>query len=703
MVNKRLLWYLETNHLISSTQTGYRKHRSTEDQLSLLAQEVENGFQEKKKTLAVFFDLTQAFDRVWKEGLLFKLLQKGIGGRLFSWIKNLLIHRTARVIVDGEASHRVQLREGVPQGGVISPVLFLVFIDDITSCVPQHVSNTLHADDFAVWSTTTYTTTAVKRIQATVDNVNQWNIDWGQEASKTKTCATLFSLSPKREEVRITFGREIIPLEDTPTFIGVKHDTRLTWRPHIETISSRAVRKLALMKKLSGTNWGANPHVLRQVYVGSVRPVVEYASASWATAAKSNKTQLDRVQNMGLRMILGAVKTTPIEEMEKTADLQPLEERRNFKILTQCEKIRRLSDHPLHGRLLDGTRNRLKRQSQLHLATELRKPLEDIIPPYDAHYEAETLDPEPWSLEELHLKIKQTIPGIRKKGDEPSEVQRVLTLELIDREYPRDKWIHVYTDGSAENAIKNGGSGAYIRYPDDPSTSISKPSGKLCSNFKAEVSAITLAAEHLISSVSCTRNVVILTDSLSTIQALESKNQDSCTIKLKNCLRQLAELGNLVIQWIPAHCGIPGNEKADLLAKHAGQQQQESSGSSYREAKTLLKQANKISWQKRRGDQYRNALLHLDRKEATTIFRLVRTGHCRLKAHLKRIGIVDSPRCPCLQADQTPEHILQDCPLWRAQRAHFWPDGVTLNTQLWGTTEDLLRTANYMDSIGLIV
>jgi hypothetical protein len=184
IINKRQLWYL------SSTQTGNRKHRSTEDQLSLHAQEVENGFQDKKKTIAVFFDLTQAFDRVWKDGLLLKLLQKGIRCRIFSWIKNLLVHKSARVMVDGKLSHRAHHREGVPQGGVVSPPLFLVFIDDITDCVPRHVSNTLHADDFAVWSTTIHTNTAVKRIKGTVDNVNQWTKDWGQEASKTKTCST---------------------------------------------------------------------------------------------------------------------------------------------------------------------------------------------------------------------------------------------------------------------------------------------------------------------------------------------------------------------------------------------------------------------------------------------------------------------------------------------------------------------------------
>jgi hypothetical protein len=213
-------------------------------------------------------------------------------------------------MVDGILSHRAHLREGVPQGGVLSPDLFLVFIDEITDYVPRHVSNTLHADDCAVWSTTIHTNTAVKRIQGTVDNVDQWTKDWGQEASKTKTCSTLFFT----EEVEIKIGTEIIPQDDTPTFIGVKYDTRLTWRKHIDNIKSRAMKRLALMRKLSGTYWGASPNILRQVYVESVRPIVEYASA------KTSQTKLDRIQNMGMRMALGALKSTPIAVMDKTAD-----------------------------------------------------------------------------------------------------------------------------------------------------------------------------------------------------------------------------------------------------------------------------------------------------------------------------------------------------------------------------------------------
>jgi len=100
IVTCRLTWYLESQNIISSTQTGYRQHRSTEDQLAYLTQDIENAFQDKRKLLAVFFDLSRAFDRVWKKGLQLKLLQAGVAGPMYKWISSFLYQRTAKVKLD---------------------------------------------------------------------------------------------------------------------------------------------------------------------------------------------------------------------------------------------------------------------------------------------------------------------------------------------------------------------------------------------------------------------------------------------------------------------------------------------------------------------------------------------------------------------------------------------------------------------------
>ena len=699
MVNKRLIWHLETNNILNPTQTGYRKHRNTEDQLALLAQEIETAFQEKKKVVAVFFDLSRAFDKVWREGLLLKVRKSGVTSRMFQWIRSYLQERSAKVFLDGMESKSVKMREGVPQGGVISPTLFLIYINDISTAIPRHVSHTLHADDLATWNAADYTTTAAYRLQGTVDRIQKWTDDWGLDINKVKTVSTVFSLSTSKENIQLKLDNVILPQVETPTFLGVKLDSRLTWKPHLEEVEARSIRKLAIMRKLAGTTWGASSSILKNVYTGSVRPILEYASNAWNTAAKSNKDRLDKVQNSGLRTILGAMKSTPISELEKTAEVQPLEDRRQEKILIQGEKLKRLQSHPLHQKLQAPTKNRLKRQSLNHQVKAQQRKNTDLLQANPAQWEP--LSSTDWSPEHLGFETRKTIPGVLSKNDQSDIVLKALALEAIHKRYPASRWVHAYTDGSAENATRNGGSGVYILQPKQHPTSLSAPCGELSSNFRAEVTALSLAASHLNAQKEAPKPTVFLTDSLAALQALEATDPDQSLKDLKQQLNSLSRKTTVVLQWIPAHSGIKGNEKADRLAKEGSKTVQPQSATSFREAKTLIKNKWKqATSQKTSGYMAKKDPMHrLDRSEQTLIFRL-RTGHCYLRAHLKRIGVQDSPKCECGH-DQTREHVLQACPLLAQLRNQIWPEPTPLTAKLWGTSKDLRRTSQFMASSGL--
>ena len=114
MVNARLVWHLEKNQLLSPEQAGFRQHRSTEDQVTLLAQNIEDAFQEKKHTLTVWIDLEKAFDKVWRDGLRLKLQRCGVSSKMYTWINQYLINRQARVNLQGHKSKKKLLRQGVP-------------------------------------------------------------------------------------------------------------------------------------------------------------------------------------------------------------------------------------------------------------------------------------------------------------------------------------------------------------------------------------------------------------------------------------------------------------------------------------------------------------------------------------------------------------------------------------------------------------
>ncbi|XP_064646759.1 uncharacterized protein LOC135499744 [Lineus longissimus] len=276
------------------------------------------------------------------------------------------------------------------------------------------------------------------------------------------------------------------------------------------------------------------------------RPIMEYASATWVTASDTTKAKLDKVQNMGLRIILGGMRSTPIGDMEITAAIQPLELRREYKTLTQGEKSNRLKTHPLHLVLRKEPMTRLKRKSINTITKALQKEHQDI------------LESEPDLCEDLTI----------------------------------SNWY-----GSSQIAVSNGGSGVFIKLQDRSSHSISVPSGILCSNYRAEMQALTSATDYLITTQEDVGdNLVLLTDSLSALQALMAATSDQLTENLLKNLSSLLQDRRVVLQWIPAHVGVPGNERADQLAKEGSKQHQTKTRMTYRESKTLLKTKLKNQW-----------------------------------------------------------------------------------------------------------
>ncbi|GFR73609.1 RNA-directed DNA polymerase from mobile element jockey [Elysia marginata] len=131
IINNRLYWWLESNKILNPNQAGFRTGQQTEDQLFRLSQKVIDGFQKKKNTTAVFVDLQQAYDRVWRKGLLWKMSEVGIHGRLYKWEKYFLVNRMIQTKINNGISSKLIQEEGLPQGSSLSCTLFLIFINDL--------------------------------------------------------------------------------------------------------------------------------------------------------------------------------------------------------------------------------------------------------------------------------------------------------------------------------------------------------------------------------------------------------------------------------------------------------------------------------------------------------------------------------------------------------------------------------------------
>ena len=391
--------------------------------------------------------------------------------------------------------------------------------------------------------------------------------------------------------------------------------------------------------------------------------------------------------------------STQISCLETITGLQSLEERCDIKVLTQDEKFKRLPNHPMSN-ITRGTKTRLLRTSFLKESKNLREEdptLVDQTP--EPMLQASTIPP--WK--EHSIKIITEIPGIESKNIQPEHVRKSVALDYLHNTYNQEIWSEVYTDGSATEATRDGGAGVYIKYREREARH-AYAAGKYSSNYRAEAVAMTRAAEELTTNANEIKpNVLILTDALSVLEGLKNA-KEKCLDPLHRALATLSLKAKVTLQWIPAHCGIPGNEIADSLAKEGSRLEQTDRGMTYQEVKTHVKRCSKNRWMARHKDYCKSDPYYkLSREDQVIIFRL-RTGHNRMNAHLRRIHLVPTDLCQrCGNAPMTTDHILQECDVLIQQRKALWPQDTPVTTKLFGTLLDLQRTAKFLNDSNIII
>ena len=170
-----------------------------------------------------------------------KLNNINISHKMLHWIKNYLKNRQALVKTNGIRIKTENLQNGVPQGGVLSPTLFLIFINDIQKQISKKVYPSLYADDLALLCTAEELGTAKIRLQTTLYGISKWASDWGLSVNKTKTTYTVFTLSTKKCNVKLEMNGWSLQKDDNPTYLGVTFDTRLIWKKQTEKCLKRGI------------------------------------------------------------------------------------------------------------------------------------------------------------------------------------------------------------------------------------------------------------------------------------------------------------------------------------------------------------------------------------------------------------------------------------------------------------------------------
>jgi hypothetical protein len=312
MVNERLVWFLERNGILTEVQSGFRKQRSTTDQLLRLETFIREAFVRREHVVAVFFDLEKAYDTTWRYGILRDLHDANLRGRLPQFVSKFLSDRRFRVRVGSCLSDAFPQEMGVPQGSILSVTLFILKINSIVQCLPPSVRCSLYVDDFLICYRSRNMRSIERLLQRCMISIQTWADENGFQFSKTKTvCMHFCQQHTLHREPELTLYGVGIPVVDEVKFLGLIFDRRLSFAPHIHYLKQRCMKALNLLRVVAHADWGADSATLFRLYRSHVRSKLDYGCVVYGSARAWQLQTLDRVQNAALRTCLGAFRTSP--------------------------------------------------------------------------------------------------------------------------------------------------------------------------------------------------------------------------------------------------------------------------------------------------------------------------------------------------------------------------------------------------------
>jgi len=665
IINKRLIWTLESSKLISKEQCGFRKNHSTIDALSTLHTDICSAFRRNQHLITIALDISKAYDTVWKKRVLTILHSWKINGNLLNFIKNFLTDRTISVKIYDKISSTHSIKNGLPQGSVLSVTLFLVAINDICKRLPNPVKCILFADDCSIYCSGSQIKTSSLFLQQALDSLAKWSSETGFSFSPSKTQCIIFNKKRNDPLPSINFMNTQLYFTNNIRILGLTFDSKLTWRPHLKKLKTECQSRLKTIKILGNSSWGSDTKSLITIYKALILSLIDYGDIIYNSAKNKDLNTLDPIHNQGIRLAIGAFRTSPVDSILFYAGEPPLHYRRQSHILKYVTKIKTLTDHitknithnPLPTNRSPSRNTILENfkiiSNKLNFQTQSLNKIRPSSPPWL------------WSP-----KINTQLTEFCKHNTD-NRIIRNLFAEIISQEYP--DYAQVYTDASKN---KNGVGFSVIT---DQKNHLFKlpPSSSI---FTAETHAIYQAL-LIITSSNSTNSHIIISDSLSALNAISNpypKNE-----LIQHIQKLIYEIYTpTCFMWVPSHIGISGNEKADTSAYEATLSPlsiQINTSSSF-ETFNIIHQKIIDEWQHfwenlPLSNKLRNVKLFVKkltypsgtkRREEVTITR-AKIGHSRL-THVYLIKKEPAPVCDTCNEALTIEHIVIICPKFTEAR-----------------------------------
>ena len=316
--------YLDDAGLLAQNQHGFRKRLSCESQLIMLCHDVMSSIDKKTSVDLAFIDFSKAFDKVPHNLLINKLQYYNFDQKVLGWIEAFLKNRTQRVIIENSYSNSIPVTSGVPQGSVLGPILFLLYINDLPDRIGCKVR--LYANDVVLYTDVLGIEESNDVLQVSLNELSEWCHEWKMCINVDKSA--VMRVSRLKSIITPVYRLNDIKIKVVQDFkyLGVHISNQCSWQKHIQYVASKSSRMLRFIKR----NFRDCPQAVKEVvYTSLVRPLLEYASCVWDPCGEGMKRELEMVQRRAARFVLNDYdRTSSVSDMLLKIGWQSLDTRR---------------------------------------------------------------------------------------------------------------------------------------------------------------------------------------------------------------------------------------------------------------------------------------------------------------------------------------------------------------------------------------